>query len=163
MAPVWSGPPGDHRAQVTGSVGWQALGRFRAFGYEVRCWLSGVIPDLGEAVGGPQRLPTDARHLRDLLALTAQFPACTWGRDEQGAGEMWNSNSLVSWLLVRSGHDVDFVALPAQGRAPGWDAGLIVAGQHQGNGLPTVRVRRGPTSHHVTSVGPGAAHQPTRR
>lgn len=43
------------------------------------------------------------------------------------AGDMWNSNSLVSWLLARSGHDTDAIGPPPNGRAPGWSAGLIVA------------------------------------
>jgi hypothetical protein len=80
--------------------------------------------------GRPARIRS-APALALLLALTAEFPACTWGRDEQGVGEMWNSNSLVSWLLARSGHDVDEVALPPDGRAPGWDAGLRVAWRHE--------------------------------
>jgi hypothetical protein len=50
-----------------------------------------------------------------------------WGRDELDAGEMWNSNSVVSWLLARSGFDVNSIRPPAGGRAPGWQAGLIVA------------------------------------
>jgi hypothetical protein len=32
-----------------------------------------------------------------------------WGRDELGAGEMWNSNSLISWLIARSGLDVEAI------------------------------------------------------
>ena len=40
---------------------------------------------------------------------------------------MWNSNSLASWALARAGLDVDGVAPPTGGRAPGWDAGLVVA------------------------------------
>ena len=40
---------------------------------------------------------------------------------------MWNSNSLVSWLIARSGLDVESVHPPAGGRAPGWRAGLVVA------------------------------------
>ena len=40
---------------------------------------------------------------------------------------MWNSNSVVSWLIVRSGLDVDAIELPPGGRAPGWDAGIVVA------------------------------------
>lgn len=130
MAPVWSGPAGDHGAQVTGPVGAQALGRFAAFRYEVRCWEGGTIPDLDHAVGEPRVVETDAKRLTALLALTSCFPAYTWGRDEQRAGEMWNSNSLVSWLLASSGHDVDGVTLPPDGRAPGWDAGLVVARRH---------------------------------
>jgi hypothetical protein len=42
-------------------------------------------------------------------------------------GEMWNSNSLIAWPLARSGHDTDAVRIPANGRAPGWSAGLIAA------------------------------------
>jgi hypothetical protein len=40
---------------------------------------------------------------------------------------MWNSNSLISWLIVRAVLDVDAVHPPAGGRAPGWDAGVILA------------------------------------
>ena len=42
-----------------------------------------------------------------------------WGRDELHAGEMWNSNSLIAWLLARSGHHPDAIEMPARGRAPG--------------------------------------------
>lgn len=131
MAPVWSGPPGDHGARVTGPVGAAALGRFAAFRYEVRCWEGGTIPDLDHAVGEPRVVSTDGDRLLRLLALTEEFPARTWGRDEQRAGEMWNSNSLVSWLLARSGHEVERVPLPPGGRAPGWRAGLVVAERQQ--------------------------------
>jgi hypothetical protein len=127
MAPVWSGPRGDHGARATGPVGLPSLGRFAAFRYEVRCWEGGTIPDLDHAVGGARVVPTDAARLSRLLSLTAAFPAFTWGRDEQHAGEMWNSNSLISWLLAVSGHEADDVTLPRDGRAPGWDAGLVVA------------------------------------
>jgi hypothetical protein len=40
---------------------------------------------------------------------------------------MWNSNSIVSWLLTASGLDVDAMRPPAGGRAPGWTAGLVAA------------------------------------
>jgi hypothetical protein len=42
-------------------------------------------------------------------------------------GEMWNSNSVISWLLVRSGVPMDGIEAPGQGRAPGWDAGIAIA------------------------------------
>jgi len=51
----------------------------------------------------------------------------TWGRDELGAGDMWNSNSLVSWALARTGHDMNVIRPPINGRAPGWKAGLWLA------------------------------------
>jgi hypothetical protein len=39
---------------------------------------------------------------------------------------MWNSNSVVAWLLERSGHDAD-LRPPGGGRAPGWAAGVALA------------------------------------
>jgi hypothetical protein len=51
----------------------------------------------------------------------------TWGRDELGAGEMWNSNSAVAWALARTGHDMNAIGPPTRGRAPGWNAGLVLA------------------------------------
>src|SRR5438876_533040 len=37
------------------------------------------------------------------------------GRDELKAGEMWNSNSMISWLIARTGLDVDSIKPPAGG------------------------------------------------
>jgi hypothetical protein len=62
-----------------------------------------------------------------LLHLAPQVLTPAWGRDELGAGEMWNSNSIISWLLVSSGLDQESVSMPSGGHAPGWDAGLVVA------------------------------------
>jgi hypothetical protein len=44
---------------------------------------------------------------------------------------MWNSNSVISWLIARSGLDIDSIEPPAGGRAPGWRAGLVVARSQQ--------------------------------
>jgi hypothetical protein len=33
----------------------------------------------------------------------AALPTPVWGRDARGAGAMWNSNSVIAWLLARSG------------------------------------------------------------
>jgi len=110
-----------------GAVGHRALGRFRRFRYELRCWPGGVIPDLAEAVESPRCLTTDPALARRLLDLVPTVPAPVWGRDELGAGEMWNSNSFVSWLVATSGLDVDAIRPPVGGRAPGWAAGVAVA------------------------------------
>jgi hypothetical protein len=40
---------------------------------------------------------------------------------------MWNSNSLISWLIVCSGLPLEDARLPARGRAPGWRAGIVAA------------------------------------
>ncbi|MGB6004317.1 MAG: hypothetical protein WBG36_06845, partial [Ornithinimicrobium sp.] len=92
----------------------------------MRCWPDGVIADRDEAVESPQRVSHDVARAQRLLDLVPHAPTATWGRDELSAGEMWNSNSVISWLLARSGHDVDAITPPTQGRAPGWDAGLVV-------------------------------------
>ncbi|WP_166390099.1 hypothetical protein [Nocardioides ochotonae] len=131
MAPVWSGSAAGHGVVCEGPVGLACLGRSRLFRYEVRCWRGGAIPDLEEAVGGAQRLSTDPLRAERLLAVVSDFPAATWGRDELGAGEMWNSNSLVAWLLARSGHHPEALAPPCRGRAPGWSAGLVVAAREE--------------------------------
>ena len=127
MTPVWGQPPGDRGVLVEGPVGLPALARFCLFRYEVHCWRDGTIPDRDDVVGGPVRLSSARGSARAVLDLVAGFPPATWGRDELGTGEMWNSNSLVAWLLVRSGHDPDQVSLPSGGRAPGWSAGMTVA------------------------------------
>lgn len=127
MAPAWGNKAPDRGVVSEGAVGLPRLGGSRFFRYEIRRWRNGTIPDIAEAVASPQRVSTDIFRAQRLLDLTPAFPAATWGRDELHAGEMWNSNSLIAWLLARSGHDTDAIGIPANGRAPGWSAGLIVA------------------------------------
>jgi len=126
QAPAW-GTSGERGVVAEGPVGTRAAGRFRLFRYEVRRWRDGVIPDAAEAVASPQRLSDDAARARRLLELVPEMPTPVWGRDELHTGEMWNSNSFISWLLIRSGLDVAAVEPPAGGRAPGWRAGVVVA------------------------------------
>ncbi len=130
MTPAWGMPAEADRGVVgTGPVVLARLGRLRLFRYEIHAWVNGLIVDAGEAVGAPQRLSTDREHARSILELLPEFPTRTWGRDEQGTGDMWNSNSLTSWLLARSGHYGADIRPPENGRAPGWLAGLTVAGR----------------------------------
>ena len=127
MAPVWSESASSRGVQVEGPVGARCLGGLRAFRYEVRCWPDGRIPDADEAVDSPVRVTDDLGRVEAVLALVASCPAYTWGRDELRCGDMWNSNSLVAWLLAATG-EVDGLQPPDGGRAPGWDAGLALAG-----------------------------------
>jgi hypothetical protein len=127
MAPVWSSRLPDRGVVGEGAVGLPWLGRSRLFRYEIRRWAGGVIPDVAEAVASPQRLSSDLVTAHRVLDLVPAFPTRTWGRDELGTGEMWNSNSLTAWLLAASGHRMDRIAPPADGRAPGWTAGLLAA------------------------------------
>jgi hypothetical protein len=133
MAPEWSGVRDEDRGAVCrGPVGAAWLGRSRWFRYEVRCWPGGRIPDLDEAVGGPQRLSEGPANATRLLGVVGEVPALTWGRDELDLGDMWNSNSVVAWLLAMSGHDLSRIAPPPGGRAPGWRAGALAASASRG-------------------------------
>ena len=62
----------------------------------------------------------------ELVPLRSDLRSGGWTRSQ--TGEMWNSNSLVSWLLVSHRPDVGRAdRLPVGGRAPGWQAGIAVA------------------------------------
>ena len=125
---------GERRGVVAeGPVGARWAGRLRIFRYEIRRWCDGRIPDIDEAVGGPRRLTDQAAPAQRMLDLVAQVPTPVWGRDELKAGDMWNSNSVTAWLIARSGIDAESIHPPTRGRAPGWQAGLVVA-QRQRSG-----------------------------
>jgi hypothetical protein len=127
MAPVWSEAVPGRGVRVEGPVGSRRLGVVRAFRYEVRCWPDGLIPDADEAVDSPVRITDELARVEAILSLVARCPAYTWGRDELHCGDMWNSNSLVAWLLASTGDVVEGVQPPSGGRAPGWQAGLALA------------------------------------
>ena len=112
---------------ASGPVGSRWAGRFRIFRYEIRVWLGGRIPDVAEAVDSPRRLCDDERCARRLLEIVPKVPTPVWGRDELGTGEMWNSNSVIAWVIAGAGIDTETIRPPIGGRAPGWRAGLIVA------------------------------------
>ena len=129
---IESAPIRDQRGRqrgvvAEGPVGASWAGRFRLFRYEIRRWRGGSIPDASEAVSSPVRVANDVARAQRVLDLVPSVPTPVWGRDELHTGDMWNSNSLISWLLVRAGVDTDPLQPPSGGRAPGWDAGLVVA------------------------------------
>jgi hypothetical protein len=127
VAPSPDGDEASRGAVATGAVGSRYIGWLRLFRYEVRCWRGGLIPDLVHAVGAPDRLTSDSRVVRQLLNVIATVPTPVWGRDQLKAGEMWNSNSVIAWLIATAGLSTDFLGPPPHGRAPGWRAGLEVA------------------------------------
>ena len=127
MAPVWSERAPGRGVVLEGPVGSRRLGVLRAFRYEVRCWPEGRIPDADEAVDSPVRISEEPGRVAAVLDLVARCPAYTWGRDELRCGDMWNSTSLVAWLLASTADDVAGIRPPRGGRAPGWDAGLTLA------------------------------------
>lgn len=128
MTPVPRRGRGDERGVVGGGVvGSRLLGSIRIFRYEVRRWLEGRIPDIDFAAGIPVVISTVAEEVRTVLDLLPLVPPAVWGRDELRTGEMWNSNSVVSWTLARAGLVGRAGSPPSGGRAPGWDAGTTVA------------------------------------
>ncbi len=128
---------GERRGVVAeGPVGIRCAGRFRIFRYEIRRWRDGRIPDVDEAVDSPRRLTVERSRAQRVLDLVPQVPTPVWGRDDLKIGDMWNSNSVIAWLIARSGIDTESIHPPAGGRAPGWHAGLVVARRQQADMLP---------------------------
>jgi hypothetical protein len=136
QAPVPDGDGAWRGVAAGGAVGARWAGRFRIFRYEVRRWRDGAIPDVSEAVDSPRRLTDDPERARRLLDLVPSLPTPVWGRDELAAGEMWNSNSVTSWLIASTGLDADSIQPPDRGRAPGWNAGLVMARRQQAQRHP---------------------------
>lgn len=126
-APIRPSDGADRGIIGEGPVGTSWAGRLRLFRYELRVWRGGHIPDIGEAVESPIRLSSSTADAQRLLSVAPLVPKPTWGRDELNAGEMWNSNSFIAWLITATGLDVDAVQPPTGGRAPGWNAGVAVA------------------------------------
>jgi hypothetical protein len=127
QAPDGGGISSTRGVVARGPVGSRLAGRLRIFRYEVRCWPGGVVPDLAEAVDSSRRLTDDPEVVRGLLAVATTVPTPVWGRDELGLGEMWSSNSTISWLLASCGLPAEEVVPPPGGRAPGWHAGVVLA------------------------------------
>ena len=131
MTPVPSAPhaPADRGVVAEGAVGTAWARRLRIFRYEIRRWRNGTIPDLAAAVASPVRITVDEDEIATVLAAVPAVPTPVWGRDELGAGEMWNSNSVVAWVLAVAGLEECAGEPPDAGRAPGWGAGVTVAGR----------------------------------
>ena len=136
VGPAWGALAADRGTVAEGAVGSALLGASRWFRYEVRCWREGVLPDEEQAVESPVRVAADTARATAVLELVRGVPTCVWGRDELGTGEMWNSNSVIAWLLASTGAAP--VAPPRGGRAPGWAAGVALAAR-QGARRPVRR------------------------
>jgi hypothetical protein len=133
MTPVPRAGPADERGVVGGgAVGSRLLGRARVFRYEIRRWSGGVIPDIGYAIDSPVVVSVDGSEVARVLELLPDVPSNVWGRDEARTGDMWNSNSVVSWTLARAGCADRVGPPPLHGRAPGWEAGITIASRELG-------------------------------
>lgn len=137
IAPELKGDPSRRGVVNSGPVGHRLAGRLRIFRYELRCWPDGDLPDRVEAVESPRPLSDDPDVARRLIDLLPEVPMPVWGLDQMGAGEMWNSNSVIAWLISRTGLPAGRIHPPAGGCAPGWDAGLTVARRRHPDGALT--------------------------
>jgi hypothetical protein len=128
LTPVPRGGGAAARGSIgEGAVGSPLLRPLRLFRYELHARPDGKIPDILDAVASPRRVGRTEVEARRILALLPSVPLLTWGRDELGLGEMWNSNSVVAWLLSEAELDLASVSPPRHGRAPGWHAGIEAA------------------------------------
>jgi len=148
--PIPDNSPQRRGVTVQGPVWSRWLGRVRIFRYEVRRWVDGSIADIAFAVSSPRRVSHEERRARQVLGLTEEVPPYVWGRDPSHLGDMWNSNSVISWLLTRAGIPMDQITPPAGGRAPGWSSGVAVARETE---LEQLGGRREPSIH--SSLMPG--------
>lgn len=153
VAPVVDGDAAARGVVASGPVGSRLLGRFRIFRYEVRRWSGGVIPDLRFAVASPVTVATDPAVVRAALDVLADVPDPVWGRDELRAGEMWNSNSVIAWVVTSVGLLDRVGTPPPRGRAPGWDAGVRVA--RRAAALPVTRPGRADRPRRAAARAPG--------
>jgi len=119
----------DRGVVARGAVGSRWASHFRVFRYEIRLWRNGNIPDAAEAVDSPLRLTTDEDRARRMVDLIPHVPTPVCGRDELATGEMWNANSVIAWVIAGSGIAAHSIRPPDGGRAPGWNAGIVVAGR----------------------------------
>ena len=132
MPYIWGAVARANKGVVAhGPVGARLAARLAVFRYELRCWRDGVLTDAESAVESPVSLTADAAAARRILDLIPEVPMATWGRDEFGVGEVWTSNSVVSWLIARAGAWSPDLRPPACGRAPGWQAGLRVSARNE--------------------------------
>jgi hypothetical protein len=143
---AWPIPSGDREQRgvvAEGPVATRLARSLRMLRYEIRRWRDGVIADIDEAVESPQPLTYETLVAERLLELVPEVPTPVWGRDELRAGEMWNSNSLIVWLIACAGLDIDAVDPPRGGRAPGWAAGVIVARRQKTHTIPLASASSG--------------------
>ena len=145
QAPVHDGSGQEGGVVAEGAVGARWAGRLRIFRYEIRVWRGGHIPDVAEAVDSPRRLGDQEPFARHLLEVVSRVPTPVWGRDEFGTGEMWNSNSVIAWVIASSGFDAESIQPPKGARAPGWRAGVIVASRRGAEGTAPANPREQPT------------------
>ncbi|HEU4319637.1 MAG TPA: hypothetical protein VFS66_06110 [Acidimicrobiia bacterium] len=135
---AWPSPNSDTQSRGVvgeGPVFARWLGRFRPFRYEIRFWKDGLISDRAYATDVTE-LVADREIVMQARDWVSRVPLSTWGRDDLDVGDMWNSNSVVAYVLAGAGFDVIELASTVAGRAPGLLAGVVAAGRTMDRGRP---------------------------
>jgi hypothetical protein len=140
---AWGREPPAHRWHARGQgFNTPVRGQGGRLGRSRRPPLSGASRAVDEAVASPQLLSDDPLVARRLFDLVGSLPTPVWGRDELGAGEMWNSDSVIAWLLACSGLPADAIHPTAGGRPEdGRPASSPPSASRSTSGPGAVRVR----------------------
>ena len=77
----------------------------------------------------PIRLMSDGAHAQSSIEVLASASKLMLGRDELGAGPMWNFDSIAAWVLTRSQIDAEAVQPPSGGKTRGWSARIRASQQ----------------------------------
>ena len=133
---------GEQRGVVAeGAVGARWAGRFRIFRYEIRVWRGGHIPDVAEAVDSPRRLTSEAsRPARARSRSRGADPGLGSRRVRHGRDVELELRDRVGDRAQRHRRRVDPAA--AGGRAPGWQAGVVVASRTEAEGTAAANPER---------------------
>lgn len=107
---------------------------FGPFGYTIRLYRNGQEEDHERSK--PRILLTnDCGIASNIVAFVKaqEIPDLDYGKKigtRSGAADRWTSNSVVAWLLQRTGLNPGGIFPPDGGIAPGWDAGSSYAWDH---------------------------------
>jgi hypothetical protein len=139
-------PAGDDRLVIEAADGFLAAD-LRGTTFPAEGSVTGEVLRTGKAAALADAASDDRTTQPIVAAGLGPALVIPW-RCAAGAGEMWNSNSVIAWLLARSGLPIDVIRPPAGGRAPGWQAGVAAAHRPPGTigppPLPAAPAAQGP-------------------
>jgi hypothetical protein len=128
LVPAGFGPARTSTGVVgNGPILSRALGWMRMFQYEIRRWKNGVVEAKDKSTRPPSTYVITRDQALQIIDGASRAPRHPWGQDVLGNGDMWNSNSLVSFVLVSAGMDPAAIEPPASADWPGWDTGVALA------------------------------------
>jgi hypothetical protein len=91
---------------------------------------------------GGHSVRLNGRVFEAVVSRLEHRPACDLYHSALDAGEMWSSNSVTSWLIARTGLAAESIQPPDAGRAPGWEAEIVVAPRQEAQLHPALAPSR---------------------